>query len=182
MDHVIFRRIRLDDGPPGKLPPPRPADHLGQKGKGRFKTAEIVPIQRLVRAENPHQPNQREVQPLGSHLGANQDLVFSLGKLLKLLFIGKTGHSGIGIHPQHRRIRKELHEFLFRPLGTQPGIPHPVGTAFRTGRDRLLHVPAVVADQQPVRPMVGHRDAAGGAGHHMSASTTGNKGIIPAPV
>ena len=74
--------VRLQDDVPLLSPAPAPARDLRHKLKGTFVAAIVGKMQTHVRIEDAHERHKRKVMPLGDHLRADEDVRFSLGKLL----------------------------------------------------------------------------------------------------
>ena len=57
-----------------EIPPPRPSGHLGDELEGALAGAEVGGVQANVRVENADQGDIGEMQTLGDHLGADEDV------------------------------------------------------------------------------------------------------------
>ena len=137
----MFRHRRLDQGTTGQFGAAAPAHHLGDQAEH----AEALTEEQRVDAQHPHQGDLLEIQALGHHLGAQQDIVFLPAELAQHGFMGVLLPGGILIHAQDAGGGQQLVKLLLHPLGAESAV-QKLAAAFRTaGGGRVHHMPAVVA-------------------------------------
>ena len=73
-DRGVVGRVGLHEHPAGPIAPPGASGHLRHELKGPLGGAEVGQMQRRVGVDHPHQRHVGEVEPLGDHLSAQQDL------------------------------------------------------------------------------------------------------------
>ena len=73
-DARMLRLERLHQHPPAARPAARPARHLGEQLERPLGGAEVGHVQADVRVDDADQRHVGEVQPLGDHLRAEQDV------------------------------------------------------------------------------------------------------------
>ena len=74
LNGIVLWRIGLNDNLPPQSTTPCPAGNLTQQLKSPFPGTEIRQVQRRVSTNYPDQGNQWQIQSLGNHLRANQNV------------------------------------------------------------------------------------------------------------
>ena len=120
----------------------------------------MIHIQRQIRRQHAHQRDIFKIQPLGHHLGADEDGDFFLVKFLQYGLV--PGADGVGVHPQNGGIGEQLPQLLLHPLSAEADMSQ-MGAALRACLRRLFRIAAVVAHQPPVGAVVRQIHAAPGA-------------------
>ena len=116
--------VGLQKGPPRQLLAAAAPHHLGDEAEGALVAAEIIRVQHLVGGQHPHQGDPGEIQPLGDHLGADEDIVLPPAKGGKQPLMAVLAHGGILVHPQDAGFGKTQPQRLLHLLRAHPGIPH----------------------------------------------------------
>ena len=126
----------------------------------------MVDVQRQIRRQHAHQRHIFKVQPLGHHLGADEDGHFFLFKFAQHLLVPVA--DGVGVHAQDFCPGKQLPQFLFDALGAGADMLHRPA-AIRTRLRRRLRIAAVVAHHPSVRGVVRQKHTAPRTLRHMAA-------------
>ena len=139
-------------------------------------------MQREVGVDNSDQRHVREVEALGDHLGADEDVDLAGAKSLERFAIRILARHRIGVHPAHDRVGENLGDVRLDFLGAEAGIDQRV---LRTGRAFFRHGGRVAAQMtgQPGRAtMESERDAAIRAIARFPAIAAEQGGGKPAPI
>ena len=165
-DDLVVRGEGLDHRPAVLAAPARPAHHLGQQAEGPLGGPVVVHVEAQVRRQDPHQGHVLEIQPLGHHLGTqeNGDLL-CLEPMEQDLVV--TGDS-VRVHAEDLRLREELVELLLHLLGAGPYMLHQPA-ALIAPLPGPLGVTAVVAHEPAVGAVVGQGNTAPGTLRHRPA-------------
>src|SRR5699024_9153040 len=89
-----------------------------------------------------------KIQPLGHHLGTEQNIIFLAGKPAKHSLMGVFLHGGILVHPQNARRWQQVLKFFFHPLGAEAAINKLAAALWAACRRRAELVPAMMAEQR----------------------------------
>ncbi len=73
-DRVVIGMIGLEDDPPAQQAPARPPGHLGQQLERALAGAEVGQVEGGVGRDDADDGHQRQVEPLGDHLRADEDV------------------------------------------------------------------------------------------------------------
>ena len=105
-------------------------------------------MQRGVGVDHPDQRHVGEVEPLGDHLGAEQDPDLARLERGEHLLVAAVPAHRVRIHPPDRLIGERGADLALEPLGADPAIieQFPAG---RAGRETLALGVAEVADELP---------------------------------
>ena len=139
----------------------------------------MVHVQTHVRRQNAHQRHVLKIQPLGHHLGAQQDGDLLFLKFSEQLFVSRA--YGIRVHPQDLRSGKQCLQLLLHLLGANSHVlegPAAVGAGLRG----LFRVAAVMAHQPSVGGVIRQIDAAAGTLGHVAAVGTEQLAAVAPPV
>ena len=174
-----MRGVGLDHRPalPCSPRPARPTTWVSRL-KVRSAGAVVVHVQGQIRRQHAHQRHIVKIQPLGHHLGPQQDgdaaaaetpAGASRGPLptvsASIRRSSVPGNSGV--------------QLLLHPLGTEADVLHSAA-AVGTGIRRRLGVAAVVAHQPPVGGVVGQvARCTGDTGAHSRTGDTAADGCCP---
>ena len=159
----MVRKEALNDDFARAIAAARAARHLRQQLKRSLRGAKVRQRQRGIRRENSDQRHEREVVSLGDHLRSDQNVDLALSKTAKhALEVANVLH-GVAVDASDARIREQFPQVGLDTLGALADIMDVFALAFRAPRRGALRQPAVVAQQLVDRPVIGHRDAAGGA-------------------
>src|SRR4030095_5088165 len=143
-------------------PPPCSTCDLRQQLKRPLGGAEVGQVETGIRVHHADQGDIRKIQPLGDHLGAEQDIGVSPAEGLKNAMVRPLGARGVEIHSCQPRRRESLGEKAVHLVSTYPApLLYGVTTLSAPGRDRLF-MAAVVTAQAIGRAMNGESDAAPG--------------------
>lgn len=82
----------------------RPAAHLGQQLEGPLPSPEIRHVQTEVGMDDSDQGHVRKVEPLGDHLGADQDVDLAGPEVGQDPAVVVLALERVGIHPRHTRL------------------------------------------------------------------------------
>ena len=168
----------------------RAARDLGEELEGALGGAEIRQLEREVGVEDPDQRHAREVQALGDHLGAEQDIQLARPEVGEDLAEAVLARHGVRVDAGHARAGEELRHDLLGALGAV-ALPADVGRAAgRAGGRRGGAVVAEVAAHGAVGAVqrerhaamrAGGGDAAGGAdaGARVAAAVEEEDGLLP---
>src|SRR5262245_29011279 len=119
-------------------------------------------MQGEVSVDDTNESHPGEMQSLGDHLSADEDIDFARAKVsqdsAKIIFAFER----VGIHPFDARIGKKFREGFLNLLRAESGVANFWIAAFRIGtrRRHRFRVAANVTGQFLVLTMVGERDAA----------------------
>ena len=173
--------VALHQHPAGVLPAAGAAGDLGEQVKGALGGAEVGQRQRGVGQHHAHQRHAGKVVALGHHLGAHQHVDLSPGERREQVGQLFRGAGGVAVEPGHPRLRKRLGHFGFDALGAHPQRDHRPA-AVRTGFGHRRALAAVVAQQPPLRAVLGEADIAVVALERLPAHLAEREGREPAAV
>ena len=176
------RAVRLDDRLSGVEPPAGAPHHLRDERKRALARAVILRIQALVRVQHAHERDVFKIQPLGHHLGAEQDVRLALCKPREQLFVRALGGHGVRVHAQHARGREALAQLLLHLLRARRFGKQALAAAHRAFARDLDRRAAVVAHRAAGHRVVGHIRRAGGALGHPAAQRAADHAAVAAPV
>ncbi len=166
----------------GLLAPARPARHLHQQLVGAFRRAVIGEIQRQIGHHSPDQRHLGKVQPLGDHLGTQQDFCLPGPEPVHQLKVGVLFRCGVNIHANHPGTGKEAVQFFFHLLGADA---HGLDVGASAGGARLGHGPdlaAVMAAKGLIEAVVGHGHVAPGTLDGLPALAAVHRAGVTPPV
>jgi len=165
LDGRMKRRERLHEHLAFNVPAPGAPRHLRQQLEGPFAGAEIRLMQRQVGVNDAHQRHVREMQPLGDHLRADQDVYLADAEIAQRLPVIVLALHRVGVHAPDARVGEQFRQGVLDLLRAEAGVAD--GRVFalfvRTGGRDFFLVAADVAGQFLIRPMVRERQAAIGA-------------------
>ena len=176
------RAVGLDDRFARIEPPPGAPHHLRDERKRALAGAVVLRIQALIRVQHAHQCDVLKIQPLGHHLGAEQDIRLALGELGKQLFVRSLGVHRVRVHAQHARGRKFVVQLLLDLLRAGCFGKQAFTAAHRAFARDLDRRAAVVAHRAAGHRVIGHARRAGGALGHPSAQRAADHAAVAAPV
>ena len=144
--------------------------------------AVILRVQALVGIQHPDQRDILEIQPLGHHLRAEQDVRLALGETGQQPLVCVLGGHGVCVHTQHPRRRKPLVQLLLQLLRTGSLGEQTLAAALGTGAGDLDGSTAVVAHRPAGNRVIGHGGRARRALGHPAAHTAADHAAVAAPV
>jgi hypothetical protein len=155
LDGGTGRREGLDDYLPLGLTATSTTRNLSQELKSPFPSPEIGRVKPYVGIDNANKGDVRKIEPLGDHLGTQQNIDLTGPKLSQHFGIRtSTGH-GVGIHPRKTCLWKKSPDCLFDPLGADAGMLNAWILAFRTALRRLCSMAAEMTGKAVIRAMQG---------------------------
>ena len=181
-DAVVALRIGLHDHLAAQLAPPGPPGHLRQQLKGPFAGPEVGEVEGGVGRDDAHERHVREIEALGHHLRAEQDIRFLVQHAVVDVLVGAFPRRGVHVHSDDPGAREPLLQLLLDALGAHAPVSDRRGPALRADLRRLVPVVAVMAPHEQAVGVVGHRHAAMGTGHGVPAVVALDEGGEPPPV
>lgn len=178
----MIRHGGLNQCPTRQFRPAAAANDLSDQAEHILIGAEPLPKKQGVDAQHTNQGDIAEIQALGNHLGAKQNIILLLGKTGQHFFVGVFLHGRILIHAQDPRTGQKLGQLLLHFLGTKTAV-HDFAAAFRAKPwYRADPVPTVMAKQRVLRFMIDQRHGTVGALQHMAAGAAHANGLVAAAV
>src|ERR1051325_4110170 len=160
------------------------ARNLGEQLKGALAGAEIWLVQRQIGVNDPDQSDIGEVETLGNHLRAEQDVNFAGAEIAQDAAEIVLALEGVGIHAFDSRVRKEFGQGVLDLLRADASIADlRVAAVFiGTGRRHRLGVRADVAHQLLILAMERQRDTAIGTAGDVAAHRALQRAGEAAPI
>ena len=93
--------------------------HLGEELEGAFASAEVGDVEREVGIENGGEGDVREVESLGDHLGAEEDIDLARTEGGEGIFERVFAAGGIGVEPSEGGFWEDFAENLFDFFGAK---------------------------------------------------------------
>ena len=143
---------------------------------------EVREVDNAVRIEYTHQAHILEIQPLGYHLRADQDICFAAFEVRNDLLVAVLFFGGVQVHALHFGVGQYQFQVVFYLFGTEA---HAFECGGATGRAVVRHalvVAAVVAAELAVILVVGEAHGAMPALGYPGAFVAGDKGRVAASV
>ena len=146
-DAGMFGSERLDENVAPFVTTPGSPGNLCQQLKGAFGRTEVRHVETDVGIDNADQRNVREVESLGDHLRAEQDVNRSgTERVEHALMAARLGHR-VRIHASTDVIRKLLFDFLLEFFSAEPLVFDGGFVALRAWADRRRLEAAMMADE-----------------------------------
>ena len=184
LDRRVERGEGLHINLPFHIPSPRAAGDLRQQLKGPLRGAEIGQVQREVGVDDAHEGHVGEVQPLGDHLGAHEDVDFADAEIAEDAPEIVLAFQRVGVHAAHPRFGEQFDERVLDPFGADAGeTDFGVGTGrhgAHAGHPGL--VAADVAGEFLFPPVVGEGHTAIRALGDVAAERALQGGAVPPAV
>ena len=141
-------------------------------------------MQREVGVDDADQRDVGEMQALGDHLRADEDVNLADAEVAQDAAVILLPFQGIGVHAHDPRVREELGQGGLDLLRAQAGVANRRVAAFLVRADGRhgLDVRADVAAELLLVAMVSQRDAAIGAFGHEAAEGALQRGGVAPPV
>ena len=163
------RRKRLYHHVAGLDAAPGPARHLGQKLEGALGCAEIGNAQRRIRGQDPGKGHVREIEPLGYHLGPDENVGPAGAEIGQYLLVRALARRDVEVHPGDAGSGKEPAGHLLHALGPDAApVQMPRAALGACGRHRAPRA-ADVAAQDAVGAVQRHSDRTVFARLHVPA-------------
>ena len=182
LDREMFRLEGLDEDLAALGSASRAAGDLHHELKRPLVRAEVRQAERRVRVDDADDRHVREVQALGDHLRAEEDVDLSFAEGRQDALVPAALPHGVGVHPPEADLRELFQDFLFDALRSHAPVIDALGRAGRAPLGRLLRLAAPVALCDARFRVVGHADVAVGAPQHPTAAHAEQVGRPPAPV
>ncbi len=165
----MIRVEGLHQHPAALVAPARAAGHLRDQVEGPLGGTEVGQVQRGVGIDHADQGHIGEVQSLGDHLRAQQDLHLAAAEGVQGLLVAAGALHGVAVHPQYADAGEAGADLGLQPLRAQAAVVDAPEAALGTlGWGRHLVV-AVVAEGDLLRAVVRQRDVAMGTLDHGPA-------------
>ena len=131
LQRIVLGRVALEDYAPASSAASCAAGHLRQKLKSSFRAAKIRQIQTNVRGNDADKSDERQVQPFGDHLRADEDVGLMAGKSIEDLFMAALAPRSVAVPTQEAGPRRDLAHDLFDSLRTRAEEADSVAVASR---------------------------------------------------
>ena len=132
LDGWTGRREGLDDHLSLGVAPARTAGNLGKKLECPLPGTEVRRMQPRVRVDDADQGDIGKIQPLGDHLGSDEDVGLTGAEFSQNLAVRSFAGHRVRIHPGDAGHRKEPADRFLDALRADPGVLDPGIPAFRT--------------------------------------------------
>ena len=106
----------LHDHLPLGLPSPCPTGDLRQQLEGSLTGAEVGSVQADVRIDDANKSHIGKIEPLGNHLGADENIDLAGAEFPEHLAIRSLPAHRVGIHSRDAGRRKKLPDRFLDPL------------------------------------------------------------------
>ena len=160
LDGGVFRRAGLHQHLARHLAAARPPRDLRQQLVGAFGRSEVGQVQRHVGIEHADQRDVGEVESLGDHLGAQQDVGIAARERLQGLAGAVLRARHVRVQAQHARAREHARQLALGTLRARAGVTQQRQPALGADVGRRLAVVAIVTAQPRRIAVVGERDIA----------------------
>lgn len=97
LDGVMLRAVALDNNPAAQSAPSGASCHLTEQLECSFSGAEVREIKAGIGADHTDKSYQWQIQTLGYHLGADQDIGFMVAELVHNLPVGVFSFCGVTV-------------------------------------------------------------------------------------
>ena len=181
-DDRMLRRVGLHNHAPRLIRAACPAGHLRQELECTLPTPVIGDIKHSVRCDHANKRYVWNVEPLCDHLRADEHLRFTARKAAKQRFMRIFCARGIKVHPHGGNAWKLRCKLLFHLLRSYAKPFKVRFSAFRANLWDARSTPAIMAFHHAFELVVGHRNIAIRAFHHIPTPATGDERGISAPV
>ena len=172
----------LHEHSPRRISPPGSARRLGQKLERALRRSKIGKSESYIRGDDSDQRHARKIVPLGDHLRANQDVDLAFAKIGKDFPKLACPPRHVAVHAADARAREELGKLLLQFFRSFADVMKVLAAAGRArGRD-AARVPAIMANQLVLPPVVGQRDRAIPAALGLAAAPADQEPGITAAV
>ena len=187
LNHLILRLVRLDDDLPRQCTASSAPGDLRQQLECPLPRAVVGQIQRHIRRNHAHQRHLREIQPLGNHLRADEQLCAPGAELIEQLCVTILAGGRVNIHADDVFLWEEFFQFFLDFLRPRAEIADVLAAAFRAGVRRQRGESAVVAVEfrlglPAAHDVVGHGDIAVRAFDDITAASAADEAVVPAPI
>ena len=182
LDGLGGRLEGLDDDRALEAAPPRAAGDLGEQLEGPLRRPEVRQLEGEVGVEDADQGDAREIEPLGDHLRAEEQVELAGAEVREHLAELVLARHGVGVDARHAGAGEELGDDLLGALRAM-ALPADVGRAARGARGRGRRpVVAEVAAHGAVGPVQRQRHAAMRAGRRDAAGRADARARVAAAV
>ena len=143
----------LDDNAPSERPPAGASRDLRDELACPFGGAEVGEVERRVGVDDADEHDVGEVEPLGDHLRADEDLDLAGAEGVERPLVAAAGAHRVGVHPGDARPGEEPAHLLLELLRPGAALGQLRCPAARAIRRKAGDVPAAVADPAIARLM-----------------------------
>ena len=107
---------------------PGPSAHLSHHHKGMLVGSEVGIIEHGIGIQYAHHTHLVEIQSLGDHLGANEQIGLTRREIIYQPLVSIAGTGGVQIHTGDTSLGKDIRQLVFDAFGTQTS-PHEFCTS-----------------------------------------------------
>ncbi len=107
---VVTRHARLDDDFPALGSAARASRDLAEQLEAAFRRAEVGQVDADVRIDDADERDVREIEALGDHLGAEQDVDFAAAHAVEDVGVRPFAARGVDVHARDARVRIPLEQ------------------------------------------------------------------------
>ena len=154
-DGVVLGIVALKNDVPGKHASPCPARNLAQDLEGALASPKIGQVKADIGIDYANQGNQGQIQALGDHLGADEDIGLMSHKLIQYLLVGILSPGDIAIPAQKGRLGKGAAGRLLHRLDANAQKLDPVAPALGAEIGNRGAIIALMADHVLAHRVVG---------------------------
>ena len=186
-DGVMLRRVGLDHRVAGPRAPARPPRDLREQLKRPLRRAEVRRAQPDVGQRDAHEVDGGNVQPLGDHLRADEDVRLAGGEGAQDALVGAGVGRRVAVPSERAGAGRDAERLVHKPLRAEPQVADAGAAALGASGGRAPRPAAVMASQAPRAPpilrlVVGERRRAPGAPHRVAAVAAHDRARRAAPV
>ena len=156
--------------------------NLHHELKRPLRRAEIGTVQEVVGIEYAHNRHPSEIESLGYHLRADQNIGTAALEILDYAVIGALRGGGVTVQTRHTRLGEELRNTLLDALRAETHRCRIGRAALRACAGHGRHISAIVALHTPRRLVQRERHVTVRAAHRPPAFAARDKGRETAPV
>ena len=168
----MVRRARLHEHATALRAAPRPPRNLRHELKRPLASPKVGKVQPRVGIHDSDDRDVRKVEPLGDHLGSEQDVDLALGNALQDVMVRPLARRRVEIHACDSRAGIAHPEEMLELLRTQTAQALGLVTADQAGTRYSVFVAAVVAAHRGRSLMHRESDGAPGTSRHVAARRT----------
>jgi hypothetical protein len=181
-DRRLGRHPGLDEDPARAVSAPGAAGHLDEELERALGRPEVGQVESGVGRHHADQRHARQVESLGDHLRAHQDVDLPVLHGPVDPRVRPLGHRRVDVHACDARLGEQIAHGALHLLGPQPAGVQAMALAAGAGIRHRISVPAIVAEQPGRVAMNRERDPAVRALRHPAAVEALDVGREAAPV
>ena len=107
LEGAVVGGVGLDDDESGEVAPSGASGDLGDELEGAFGGAEVGDMESDVGLDDADEGDLGEIESLGDHLGADEDVEFAGAELFEDALVGVLGGHGVGVHARDAGLGEE---------------------------------------------------------------------------